>query len=134
MQKVREREETSVSDGVLGSMRRLADASLQLAQSRLQLLQLELQEEKQWLVDLLILSLTTVALGLLALMAITFMIVVLFWQTGRVPAIITLAALYVIGTIVAYLKLRLHLKNAKQPLEDSIEEFKKDRAWVNKED
>src|SRR5580704_4041296 len=118
------------SDGLLDSLRRLLDTGLGVAQNRLELLSVELQEEKQRLVELLALTFATVALGLMALIVISFTIVVLFWENGRLPVLIILSVVYTAATVWAACRLRALAKNGPPPLRDSVEELKKDRECL----
>jgi uncharacterized membrane protein YqjE len=123
-------DETNESSGLLGSLRRLLDRGLGLAQNRLELLSLELQEEKHRLVELLVLTFTVVALGLMALILISFTIVVLFWESGRLAVLIVMTLLYIAATVWLFYKLRVQMRTGRQPLRDSLEELKKDRECL----
>ena len=123
-------EGTESSNGLLASLRRLMDTGLGLAQNRLELLSVELQEEKHRLVELLALIFTTVALGLMALIVISFTIVVLFWENGRLPVLIVLSVLYIAATVWASFRLRAFMRNGDRPLRSSLEELTKDRECL----
>jgi uncharacterized membrane protein YqjE len=123
-------EGTGSSSGALASLRRLVDTGLGLAQNRLELLSVELQEEKHRLVELLALTFTTVALGLMALIVISFTIVVLFWENGRLPVLIILSVLYIGATLWASFSLRALMRNGDRPLRSSLEELAKDRECL----
>jgi uncharacterized membrane protein YqjE len=118
------------ADGLLGSLRRLLDTGLGLAENRLELLSVELQEEKHRLAKLLVLTFTAVALGLMALIVVSFTIVVLFWENGRLPVLFLLSALYIVATVWMFSKLRTRMKTGRPPLHASVEELKKDRECL----
>jgi uncharacterized membrane protein YqjE len=118
------------SNGLLASLRRLLDTGLNLAPNRLELLSVELQEEKHRLVEVLALMFTTVALGLMALIVNSFTIVVLFWENGRLPVLIVLSVLYIVATIWASFRLRALVRNGHPPFRDSLEELTKDRECL----
>jgi uncharacterized membrane protein YqjE len=118
------------SAGLLDSLRRLVDTGLGLAQGRLELLSVELQQEKHRFVELLVWTFLAVALGLVAVIVVSFTIVVLFWESARVPVLVVLGALYIAATIWAISRLRRLLRSGRRPLHDTIEEFKKDRACL----
>jgi len=124
------RETDGTSSGVLGTLRHLLDTGLGLAQNRLELLSLELQEEKYRLIELLFLTFTAVAFGLMALVMISLTIIVLFWENGRVPVLIGLTIVYITALLSVSHRLRLRLKNGSRPLRDSLEELKKDRQCL----
>ncbi|MGD0060135.1 MAG: phage holin family protein [Verrucomicrobiia bacterium] len=118
------------SDGLLSSLRRLIDTGLGLAQTRLELLSVELQREKNRLIEVLVWILIAVVLGLVALILVSFTLVVLFWDSARVVVLVLLCVLYVGGAIWAVQRARKILKQSRTPLKDSIEELKKDRACL----
>jgi uncharacterized membrane protein YqjE len=118
------------SDGLLSSVRRLIDTGLGLAQTRLELLSVELQQEKHRLVELLAWVLIAVVLGLVALILVSFIVVVLFWDSARLAMLVLLCLLYVGGTAWAVRRVRKILNRSRTPLKDSIEELKKDRACL----
>ena len=118
------------STGLLDSVRRLVDTGLGLAQTRLELLSVELQQEKHRFVELLVWAFLAVALGLVALIMVSFTIVVLFWESARVLVLVVLGILYVAATIWAVCRLRRLLRSGRRPLHDTIEEFKKDRSCL----
>jgi uncharacterized membrane protein YqjE len=123
-------EGTESPNGLLASLRRLLDMGLDLAQNRLELLSVELQEEKHRLIEVLVLTFTTVALGLMALIVISFTIVVLFWENGRLPVLIILSVSYIAATVWASFRLRALVRNGPPPLRDSLEELTKDRECL----
>jgi uncharacterized membrane protein YqjE len=115
---------------LLSSLRRMIDTGLGLAQTRLELLSVELQQEKHRLVELLAWVLIAVVLGLVALILVSFTLVVLFWDSARLAVLVLLCVLYVGGAAWAAQRARRVLKQARTPLKDSIEELKKDRACL----
>lgn len=124
-------DESKESSGVLlGAVRRLIDTGLGLAQTRLELLSVELQQEKNRLIELLAWVLIAIVLGLVALILVSFTLVVVFWDSARVVVLVLLCALYVGGAAWAVQRARKILKQSRTPLKDSIEELKKDRACL----
>lgn len=123
-------EPSESSSGLLDSVRRLIDTALGLAQNRLELLSIEIQQQTRHLVVLLVWTLLAVALGLVALVVVTVTIVVLFWDSARIPVLLVLCAFYVGATTWAVTRARKLLRDARKPLGDSIQELKKDRACL----
>jgi|SRR5579859_5153211 len=118
------------SDGLLASLRRLLDTALGLAQNRLELLSVELQEEKHRLIEILILTFTAVALGLLVLIVVSFTVVVLFWDSARLPALFLLSVLYMAATVAVCFRLRARIQAGRRPFQTSVDELKKDRECL----
>ena len=116
--------------GFLDSLRRLGSTVLGLIQNRLELFAVEVQEQKDRLVRVLLLTALTVFLANLALVVLTAAIVVLAGPEARKPVLIGLTVLYVLGAILAGLALRRELKSAPPPFQDSVNELKKDIDWL----
>ncbi|HWX18265.1 MAG TPA: phage holin family protein [Candidatus Binatia bacterium] len=117
--------------GILESLRRAGAGVLALAQNRLELFSVELQEQKARLLKVLVLLAVTVFLGSMALVLVTATIVVLVGENARGPVLVGLSVLYALGAVVAFLALRKELRSAPAPLEDTLSEIKKDCDWLN---
>lgn len=115
--------------GLFQNLRRLADNGLALAQSRLELLCVELQMEKVRLVEVLILAAMVVALGLMTLTMVTFTLVILFWESARMPVLIVVSLAYLGGTFFAWRALQARLA-ARSAFAGTLDEIKKDRACL----
>jgi len=121
--------------GLFASVRRLADSTTKLIQHRLELLSLDLQEQKVRLVDLIFRLAAMIVLGMLALVTATATIVFLLWKLWEVPQYLTLLGLTLLygGLALALgLGIRNQLRAEPRPFHDSIEQFKKDREWLDK--
>jgi uncharacterized membrane protein YqjE len=118
------------SGALLNSLRRLIDTGLGLAQTRLELLSVELQQEKNRLIEMFAWMLIAVVLGLMAMILVSFTLVVLFWDSARIVVLVLLCVLYVGGAAWTVQRARKTLKQSRAPLKDSIEELKKDRACL----
>jgi uncharacterized membrane protein YqjE len=118
------------SRGMLESARRLWDNGLSLAQNRLELFGVELEEQKLRLLRVLLLAAAGVILGNLALVVLTLTVVVLAGPEARLPVLLVLSVLYVVGTTTTFLVLRRELRTAPRPFKDTLEEFRRDREWL----
>jgi uncharacterized membrane protein YqjE len=118
------------------SFRQLAATSKQFAQrlltigeNRLELLTVEVQEERERLLHAILLAFGVAAFGLLAGIAFTAAIVVLFWAWSPVTVLLTLTGLY--GAAGVYLWRRLAgLLRDWQTLSASVDQLRKDRACL----
>ena len=118
------------------SFRQLAATSKQFAQrlltigeNRLELLTVEVQEERERLLHAILLAFGVAAFGLLAGIALTAAIVVLFWAWSPVAVLLTLTVLY--GAAGVYLWRRLAgLLRDWQTLSASVDQLRKDRACL----
>lgn len=114
----------------LGTARRLADNALAAVQTRLELFALELREEKTSAIELLIWVCTALFFGMMAVITLIAALIMIFPPEWRVYATGGFALLFTIGAIWAYTRLRARLKNQAVPFNDTVNEFKKDREWL----
>jgi uncharacterized membrane protein YqjE len=98
---------------------------LTIGENRLELLTVEVQEERERLLHTLLLALGVAALGLLAGISLTAAIVVLAWAYSPVAALLALTTLY--GAAGICLCRRLNgLLNGWQMLSTSLDQLRKD--------
>ncbi len=123
-------EATETKPGVWASLQRILDTLLATAQNRVELFAVELQEEKCRLAEAILCAAAAAALGMMTLTLVTFTVVILFWENGRIPALVGLSMLYLVGTALAWRALRSRLK-ARSAFTGTLEELKKDRACLD---
>lgn len=121
------------SSGLLGSLRALADGLLESAHDRLELLTIELHEEKYRLIQIFIWISAIVFFSMLATVFASMALVVLLWETSRVAVVCSLAAVYVVAAIAAMIGFRRCLKRQPRPFEGSLRELREDRECIRKE-
>lgn len=118
--------------GIWASARTLLDTVLATVQNRVELFAVELQEEKCRWIEALLCATAVAAFGMMALSLITFTIVIVFWDNGRLPALIGLTALYLIGTGLAWRALQVRLR-ARSTFSASLDELKEDRSCLTRD-
>ncbi|MCW5558930.1 MAG: phage holin family protein [Verrucomicrobiae bacterium] len=116
--------ETAVS-GLPGSLRKLARHALATGENRLELLRVELQEERLRAFKSIGLSLAVAVLGLLAGISLTVTIVVLFWDYSRLWPILCLTGLYTGLAWVLFRSLR-HQLQTWQTLPETFHQLRRD--------
>ena len=116
----------------------MADLSSRMAhwlfvtlENRLQLLLVEVQEERERILRAVWLALGTAVFGLLAGIAVTVAIIMALWGHSPLMAVLALAAIYGIGAALFYAKLS-RLQRDWQTLSGTIEQLKKDRECLGK--
>ena len=109
----------------------IARRLLTIGENRLELLTLEVQEERERLLHAFLLALGVVAFGLLAGIAFTGVVVVLFWDYSPVAALLTLTGLYGVAAAVLYRRLTGWLRDW-QTLFATLDQLRKDRAGLEK--
>ena len=120
------------------SFRELAATSKQFArrlltigENRLELFTVEVQEERERLLQAFLLALGVAAFGLLAGLTLTAAIVVWLWPWSHMAALLALTCLYGAAGICLYRRLTGLLCNW-QTLSASLEQLRKDRACLEK--
>lgn len=125
-------EDSQVSFGQLaGISRQLARRLCIIGENRLELLTVEVQEERERLLHAFLLALGSAAFALLASLALTAAIVVGLWPWSPVAVLLILAAAY--GAAGTWLYRRLTaLLAGWQTLPETIDQLRKDRACLEK--
>jgi len=118
------------SGGIFASLGRLLKTGLAILHNRLELLLVELQEERWRFFDLLLLAGVVLILGAMTLLVVTVTIVVLCMKADRLDLVAWLTGLYLIATIVAFWRLRCRLQNWA-PFSATLAELKKDKACLD---
>jgi uncharacterized membrane protein YqjE len=118
------------SAGIIDSVRTFADNLLATVQDRIELVSVELQEEKLRLIKVFIWISAAIFAGLLALMFASITIVYLFWDSARLAALIGVTALYTAATVAIIVAFRAYIARQPKPFAATIAEIKNDRACI----
>jgi uncharacterized membrane protein YqjE len=105
----------------------LARRLLTIGGNRLELLTVEMQEERERMLHACLLTLGVAVCGLLAGLALTAAIVIELWAWSPVAVLLILTGLYVVAGIGLYWRLRGVLRHW-QTLSASLDQLQKDRA------
>jgi uncharacterized membrane protein YqjE len=111
--------------------RRFAERLLTIGENRLELLTVEVQEERERLLHAFLLALGAAAFGLLAGLTLTAAIVVLLGQYSPFAVLLTLTGLYGVAAVCLYRRLTLLLRDW-QTLSATLDQLRKDRACLEK--
>ena len=125
-------ESNEASPGLVDSLKRVARTVAAISQNRLELLLVELQEERSRLFDLLLLAAMGIVCGLMTLIVLTFTIVVMFWDGHRIAVLGALGVSYLTGATLAFRRFSLRLRD-EEAFSGTLAELKKDRAWLERE-
>lgn len=120
---------TENTPGVWNSLRRILDTVLATAQNRMELVAVELQEEKSLLVEDLLLVIAIAGFSLMGLLMGTVTLMVLFWEHGLLAVVSALTACYFLAAGFGYWSLRRRLRG-HVPLSASLGELQKDRECL----
>jgi uncharacterized membrane protein YqjE len=125
-------EVTETKPGLWASLKRILDTLLATVENRAELFAVELQEEKCRVVEAMLCAAAVAAFGMMTLSLVTFTVVILFWENGRLIALGGLSVLYLVGTTLAWRALQSRLK-AGSAFAGTVEELRKDRACLRTE-
>ena len=116
----------------------IADASKQFArrlftigENRLELLIVEVQEEREHLLHAMFLALGVAALGLLGAMTLTAALVVVLWPFSPLAVLLGLTGLYAAGAVCLYRRLARLLRDW-HVLSATLDQLRKDCACLEK--
>ncbi|MGB4812733.1 MAG: phage holin family protein [Methylophilaceae bacterium] len=119
--------------GLLASVKTLTGSLLAVAQTRLELLANEMEEDKLRMARILFFSLLAFFFICLGMMLITLLIIVVFWDTYRMLTIGLIVAVYLgIAAGLAVYAVR-EFKRKPKIFSSSLAEFIKDRALLEDE-
>jgi uncharacterized membrane protein YqjE len=119
--------EEARSGGLLGSLRQLAQTSVEVLHTRIELLATEVDEERARITTAVWLGAAgafSISLG--TLLGVLFL-VVMFWDSHRLLVLGALAALFLLAGVTAMLTLRMRLTNRAPMFSQTLEELRRDR-------
>jgi uncharacterized membrane protein YqjE len=121
-------EESTVSLRQLGTTSKtFARRLLTIGENRLELLTVEVQEERERLLHAFLLALGVATFGLLAGLTLTAAVAVLLWAWSPLAVLLILTGLYAAAGICLYRQLIGVMRNW-QTLSASLDQLRKDRA------
>lgn len=124
----------SHSPGIFAALRRLADGALSTIQNRIELIAVELQEEKAWLVSTLLWAAAAIFFVGLAIIFVVGTVVYLSPEEARPWVLGGFSVLFIWMAFNAVTGLRRSLRDKRPPLAGSIDELKKDIEWIRSQD
>ncbi|MEZ5832857.1 MAG: phage holin family protein [Dongiaceae bacterium] len=114
------------TDSIVRSGRRVLAILVSMARTRLNLLAVELMEEKSRIWLLLVLTALALIFASMALLMLSLLVVVAFWDEHRLAAIGGLTFLYLAATVVTLLILRRKAKLGSALFAHTLGELSKD--------
>jgi uncharacterized membrane protein YqjE len=116
--------------GFFGLVRKLALTSLSALENRGELFLVELQEEKNKIIEMFIWVAAVCFLGFMFVVVLTATVILLFPPDLRVYVAGGFCLLYLVGAVLSLLNLKALIKSATLPFQETISEVKKDRQWL----
>jgi uncharacterized membrane protein YqjE len=111
--------------------KRFAGRLITTGENRLELLMVELQEERERLLHAIVLALCAAVLGLLGVMTLSAAIVIVLWPFAPVLVLAVLTALFVSVAIYLYRRLMILLREWKS-FPATLDQLGKDRACLER--
>jgi uncharacterized membrane protein YqjE len=124
-------ESTASFSRLASTTKHFARRLLTIVENRLELLTVEVQEERERLLHAILLALGIAAFGLVAGLTLTAALVVLLWAYSPVTVLLTLTGLYGGAAVYLYRRLTGLLRNW-QTLSATLDQLRKDRACLEK--
>ena len=115
----------------MDTLRRLGATALAILQNRLELLVVELHEDRLRLLEALLMVVAIVALALFTLTLAAVAVIILIWNSFHVGGLFVLSGVGLIATLLACWRLHLHVKNWPL-LPGTLEQLRKDRECLEK--
>ena len=110
-----------------GPLRRIVSSVFAIFETRLELIGIDLAEEKERLIGVLFLGLAAMMLTMMALITLTVLVAIAFWDTYRWQSLAGITVAYALVAVFCALRARTGLINAPNVFDSTIAEFKKDR-------
>jgi uncharacterized membrane protein YqjE len=121
------------TDGIVRSSRRMLAILVGMVRTRLNLLAVELMQEKTRIWLLLVLTALALIFASMALLTFSLFVVVAFWDQNRLLAIGCLLAFYIAATLVTLLVLRRKSQAGSNLFAGTLGELSKDSAALEDE-
>jgi uncharacterized membrane protein YqjE len=116
--------------GLFTSIAQLLATAVGIAQTRLELLSTELQEEIHRVAEIMVYAAIALLSAGVGLFLLALVVIFLFWDTHRIAASVVVTGAFFLIAIVSGLTLRAKVR-AKPPILDAtLAELKKDRAHL----
>jgi uncharacterized membrane protein YqjE len=110
-----------------GPLRRMLGSVFAILQTRLELIGIELAEEKERLLAILFIGLAAMLFATMALITLTVLIAALFWESYRWQSLTALVVIYLIAAALCGAKVRAGIRDAPLIFDATLAEFEKDR-------
>ncbi len=117
----------------VGAFRNLGASLLATVHDRVELVAIELQEEKLRLVQILIWIGTLFFLGLMTMAFACMTVLYIFWTTARLAVMVGLAVFFAGALVTVAIAFRRYLARQPKPFAASLREIGEDRACIQTE-
>jgi len=119
-------------ENLLSSIKGIASTSASIAQTRLELLSLDVQIARSKFISLLVMIVSALFFLFFGLVMLALLIVIYSWETDRIMALGLLTGAFLSVGIMLVLLITQSLRNMPRLFEASIAELVKDREALSK--
>jgi uncharacterized membrane protein YqjE len=119
--------------GLLASLRGLVTTLVAIASTRLEILITEFEQEKIRLGRILVLGMATMFFAAMALIFLSSLVLVLFWDEHRIAAILGITVFYAVLAAAAAWRLRHDMRQKSSLFSTTLGELQKDQAALESE-
>ena len=113
--------------GMFDSLRQMLSTLVGIAQTRIELLGTEVEEQVSRLTSMLLWAIVSLFLAFTTVVLIALVILVAFWDSNRMMAAILLAVGFALLALIAYLRVRALARGRPHLFQATLEELAKDR-------
>jgi len=118
-------------DGLLASLKNLSATLIAIAYNRIELFSLDLEEKRQELMSLLVMTLISLFCFFIGMVLLAIFILVVFWDTHRLLVLGTLTAVFLVaGTALCVVAMR-KLTVMPKVFKNSLAELSKDHQLLD---
>ena len=119
-------------ENLLSSIKGLASTGASIAQTRLELLSLDVQIARSKFISLLVMIISALFFLFFGLVMLALLIVIYSWETNRMLALGLLTSGFIVIGLILVLLVMQSLRTMPKLFEASIAEFAKDREELTK--
>ena len=113
--------------GMFDSIRRLLDTFVGIAQTRVELLGIEVEEQVARLTSMLLWTIVALVLTFTTSVLIAVAILIAFWDTNRILVSVLLAAGFALLALIALMRVKVVARRRPALFKATLEELGKDR-------
>jgi uncharacterized membrane protein YqjE len=111
---------------IADTVRRLAATLLAMVQTRLELASVEMEEQSQRYLGYVLMSLLALFLFGIAIVLVAVLVIILFWDSHRIEAVLGMAALFALSALAVGMKVRAGFAARPALLSATMGELQKD--------
>ena len=109
---------------------RLAATLLAMVQTRMELASVEMEEQSQRYLGYLLMSLLALFLFGIAIVLVALFVIILFWDTYRIAAVLGMAGVFALAAVVIGMKVRSGFASQPALLSATMAELQKDIEFL----